>query len=135
MKEYDIRIGIHNHPRRPDDANYKVWDPKYVLSVVKDRDPRIGSTSDIGHWDVIDMASVLAEAHELVERETVTPADFRDFTFANAVRLYGLEVNKESQTYLRSACLKEELRNNIFRRILSLRSSITCEGRYSDDRT
>jgi sugar phosphate isomerase/epimerase len=50
VKEYDIRVGIHNHPRRPDDANYKVWDPNYVLSVVKDRDPRIGSTADIGHW-------------------------------------------------------------------------------------
>jgi sugar phosphate isomerase/epimerase len=50
VKEYDIRIGIHNHPRRPDDANYKVWDPNYVLSMVKDRDPRIGSTADIGHW-------------------------------------------------------------------------------------
>jgi sugar phosphate isomerase/epimerase len=50
VKEYDIRVGIHNHPRRPHDANYKVWDPNYVLSVVKDRDPRIGSTSDTGHW-------------------------------------------------------------------------------------
>ena len=50
VKEYDIRVGIHNHPRRPEDANYKVWDPNYVLSLVKDRDPRIGSTADIGHW-------------------------------------------------------------------------------------
>jgi len=50
VKEYDIRVGIHNHPRRPNDANYKVWDPNYVLSVVKDRDSRIGSTADIGHW-------------------------------------------------------------------------------------
>jgi sugar phosphate isomerase/epimerase len=50
VKEYDIRVGIHNHPRRPNDANYKVWDPNYVLSVVKDRDSRIGSTADTGHW-------------------------------------------------------------------------------------
>jgi sugar phosphate isomerase/epimerase len=50
VKEYDIRIGIHNHPRRPLDANYKVWDPKYVLSIVKNRDSRIGSASDTGHW-------------------------------------------------------------------------------------
>lgn len=50
VKEYDIRVGIHNHPRRPEDANYKVWDPNYVLSLVKNRDPRIGSTADIGHW-------------------------------------------------------------------------------------
>jgi sugar phosphate isomerase/epimerase len=50
VKEYDIRVGFHNHPRRPNDASYKMWDPNYVLSVVKDRDSRIGSTADIGHW-------------------------------------------------------------------------------------
>ena len=50
VKEYDIRVGIHNHPRRLDDANYKVWDPNYVLAVVKDRDPRIGACADTGHW-------------------------------------------------------------------------------------
>jgi sugar phosphate isomerase/epimerase len=50
VKEFDIRVGIHEHGRRDDDANYKVWDPKYVLSVVKDRDPRIGACADTGHW-------------------------------------------------------------------------------------
>ncbi len=50
VKEYDIKVGIHDHPRRPDDPNYKVWDPNYVLSVTKDRDPRMGSCADVGHW-------------------------------------------------------------------------------------
>lgn len=50
VKEYDIRVGFHNHPRRPNDAGYKMWDPKYILSVVKERDRRIGSASDVGHW-------------------------------------------------------------------------------------
>jgi sugar phosphate isomerase/epimerase len=50
VKEFDIRVAIHNHPRRPNDPNYKVWDPAYVLSVVKDRDPRIGACADTGHW-------------------------------------------------------------------------------------
>jgi sugar phosphate isomerase/epimerase len=50
VKEFDIRVGIHNHPRQPNNPNYKVWDPNYVLSVVKDRDPRIGSCADTGHW-------------------------------------------------------------------------------------
>ena len=27
-----------------------MWDPNYVLSVVKDRDKRIGSCADTGHW-------------------------------------------------------------------------------------
>jgi sugar phosphate isomerase/epimerase len=27
-----------------------MWDPYYILSVVKDRDSRIGSCADTGHW-------------------------------------------------------------------------------------
>jgi sugar phosphate isomerase/epimerase len=50
VKEYDIRVGFHDHQRRADDPSYKMWDPNYVLSVVKDRDPRIGSCADTGHW-------------------------------------------------------------------------------------
>jgi len=50
VKEYDIRVGFHDHPKRPEKPNYRMWDPNYVLSVVKDRDPRIGSCADTGHW-------------------------------------------------------------------------------------
>jgi len=50
VKEYDIHVGIHEHARRDDDPSYKVWDPNYVLSVVKDRDSRIGACADTGHW-------------------------------------------------------------------------------------
>jgi predicted TIM-barrel fold metal-dependent hydrolase len=45
--------------------------------------------SDIGHFDVPDMMEVLPEAYELVEAGLLTPEDFRDFTFTNAVRLWG----------------------------------------------
>jgi len=50
VKEYDIMVGFHDHPRQPNNPNYKMWDPNYVLSVVKDRDKRIGSCADTGHW-------------------------------------------------------------------------------------
>jgi sugar phosphate isomerase/epimerase len=50
VKEYDIRVGFHDHPRQPNNPGYKMWDPNYVLSVVKDRDARIGSCADVGHW-------------------------------------------------------------------------------------
>jgi sugar phosphate isomerase/epimerase len=50
VKEYDIMVAIHNHPPRFDDPNYRVWDPKYVLSMVENRDYRIGASADIGHW-------------------------------------------------------------------------------------
>lgn len=50
VKEYDIMVGFHDHPKRPRDPSYRMWDPNYVLSVVKNRDPRIGSCADTGHW-------------------------------------------------------------------------------------
>jgi sugar phosphate isomerase/epimerase len=50
VKEYDIAMGIHNHPKQPNNPNYKFWDPDYILSLVKDRDPRLGSCADTGHF-------------------------------------------------------------------------------------
>lgn len=46
-------------------------------------------SSDVGHWDVPDMAGVLAEAHELVEEGHISNADFSDFTFGFPVQFYG----------------------------------------------
>ena len=43
VKEFDIMVGFHDHPKQADNPNYKMWDPNYVLSVVKNRDRRIGS--------------------------------------------------------------------------------------------
>jgi len=48
-------------------------------------------SSDIGHFDVIDMRDPLPEAYELVEDGFLTDDNFRDFTFANAVRLWGTQ--------------------------------------------
>lgn len=55
---------------------------------------RLGAmfSSDVSHWDVPDMTETLAEAHELVDEGLLTDEDFKDFTFANMVRLHG-EVN------------------------------------------
>ncbi len=50
VKEYNIGVGYHNHPRQPNNPNYKVWDPNYIAELVRGRDPRIGSCSDTGHW-------------------------------------------------------------------------------------
>ena len=46
-------------------------------------------SSDIGHFDVPDMAAVVPEAYELVEHGLIDEDDFRDFMFANAVRFWG----------------------------------------------
>ncbi len=51
-------------------------------------------SSDIGHFDVPDMAEVVPEAYELVEHGMLNHDDFRDFMFANAVRFWG-EVNPD----------------------------------------
>lgn len=45
--------------------------------------------SDIGHFDVKNMADVVAEAHELVDDGLLTDDDFADFSFRNTVRLVG----------------------------------------------
>ena len=44
-------------------------------------------SSDLSHWDVTDMASVVAEAHALVREGVLTPEDFRDFVCRNPARL------------------------------------------------
>jgi sugar phosphate isomerase/epimerase len=49
-KEFDILVALHNHPRRPNDSSYRMWDPNYVLSLLKGRDSRIGVCADTGHW-------------------------------------------------------------------------------------
>lgn len=50
VKEFDIRVGIHDHPRQPNNPKYQVWDPHYIVAMTKDRDPRIGACADTGHW-------------------------------------------------------------------------------------
>ena len=45
-------------------------------------------SSDIGHFDVVEMNEVLAEAHELVSDGVMSAEDFRDFTFANPVHFW-----------------------------------------------
>jgi sugar phosphate isomerase/epimerase len=50
VKEYDIKVGLHNHPKQPNNPAYRYWDPNYVLSLVKNRDKRIGSCADTGHF-------------------------------------------------------------------------------------
>ncbi|MDG2336261.1 MAG: amidohydrolase family protein [Myxococcota bacterium] len=65
-------------------------------------------SSDIGHWDVPDMQTVLLEAWELVERGQLSERDFRDFSFGNAVRLFGA-TNPDffSGTKVEKACRME----------------------------
>jgi predicted TIM-barrel fold metal-dependent hydrolase len=46
-------------------------------------------SSDIGHFDVVDMEAVLEEAYENVGRDVISPADFRAQVGENPVRLHG----------------------------------------------
>lgn len=50
VREYDIKVAFHNHPRRDDNPDYRTWDPKHVSQLLKGRDERIGSCADTGHW-------------------------------------------------------------------------------------
>ncbi len=46
-EEYDIRVGIHNHPET---KGYKYWRPEGVLEACKGHSKRIGGCCDTGHW-------------------------------------------------------------------------------------
>ena len=45
-------------------------------------------SSDVGHFDVVDMTEVLEEAYELVEHGLITEDDLREFVFTNPARLH-----------------------------------------------
>lgn len=44
-KEYQIKLGIHNHPKPT-----KYWNPATVLKACEGRSQWIGACTDVGHW-------------------------------------------------------------------------------------
>ncbi len=50
VREYDIQLCFHNHPKNPARPEYRNWDPAYLLSLMKGRDPRMGFCADTGHF-------------------------------------------------------------------------------------
>ena len=67
--------------------------------------------SDIGHFDVQDMAEVLAEAYELVEDGRIDAGGFKRFVFENPVRFWG-ETNPAFFDGTRVAAAARELLAN-----------------------
>lgn len=49
VKEYDIQLCFHNHPKNPAKPDYLNWEPEYLLSLMNKRDPRVGLSVDTGH--------------------------------------------------------------------------------------
>ncbi len=45
-------------------------------------------SSDIGHWDVTDIESIMDEAYGLVQQGLITEEDFRAFVYENPFRMY-----------------------------------------------
>jgi sugar phosphate isomerase/epimerase len=76
VKEYDIRVAIHNHgPEQKDFPS-----PQSVLEVVRDMDPRVGLCIDVGHTarcgvDVVE--SIALAGRRLFDMHV---KDLRDFT-------------------------------------------------------
>lgn len=50
VKEFDICVAFHDHPRQQKNPGYRMWDPYYILEVCEGRDKRIGACADTGHW-------------------------------------------------------------------------------------
>ncbi len=61
-------------------------------------------SSDIGHFDVIDYRDPLPEAYELVEEGHITSDNFRDFVFANVVRMLG----KQNPDFFKGTVVEKE---------------------------
>lgn len=52
VKEYDIQLVIHNHPKDLiKTPGHDHWNPEFVLDLIENRDPRIGFCADVGHWN------------------------------------------------------------------------------------
>ncbi len=49
VKEYDIKFCLHNHRKDESKPEYRNWDPNYTITLMKDRDPRMGFCLDTGH--------------------------------------------------------------------------------------
>jgi sugar phosphate isomerase/epimerase len=58
VREYDIKVGFHNHAQRENEPNYKMWDPHHVLALVRNRDRRIGACADVGHWQTAGIKAI-----------------------------------------------------------------------------
>ncbi len=77
VKEYDIRIAIHNHG--PEDKNFPT--PQSVLEAVHGLDPRCGLCMDIGHSarTGVDVVKSIAEAGtRLLDMHVKDLANFHD---------------------------------------------------------
>ena len=45
VRKYDIGISVHNHPQPS-----QYWTPDNLLNAIVGRNPKIGSSADVGHW-------------------------------------------------------------------------------------
>ena len=77
-------------------------------------------SSDIGHWDVTDMADVVIDAHRMVRDGVLAADDFREFVFANPVSLLtGASPGFFDGTALRDAVRTERSRDGSLPSILA----------------
>ena len=77
VKEYNIRIAIHNHG--PEDKNFPT--PQSVLEVVRGLDPRCGLCMDVGHSarTGVDVVKSIADAgSRLLDMHVKDLANFQD---------------------------------------------------------
>lgn len=79
------------------------FDPRMRM----DLKPVLGS--DIGHFDVIDATEVVEEAYELVEDGLINEDNFRDFVFANPIKMFG-GLNKD---FFKGTILEDQVRSEI----------------------
>lgn len=81
VKEYDIQLCFHNHPHNPNKPGYLNWDPKYLITLMENRDPRMGFSVDTGHLvrsgvDVIETLKLYKDRAHSVHLKDIKEARF-----------------------------------------------------------
>ncbi len=85
-------------------------------------------SSDIGHWDVLDIKSVLLESHHLADGGIISDADYRDFVFTYPARLH-LKANRDFFKRHRGRRGNYEVGFNVMRRRPGqVRAKTRCDG-------
>jgi hypothetical protein len=69
--------------------------------------------SDLGHYDLVDMHDAAYKAWESVEHGMLTEEDFRDFVFANPVRLTRKGAHRALHEHRLRSALRSDIRGTL----------------------
>ncbi|MEH1948626.1 MAG: amidohydrolase, partial [Nostoc sp.] len=70
-------------------------------------------SSDVGHWDVPDLTSPLAESWDLVQEGVISEADFKSYVFANPYKFY----TQANPDFFKGTAIESKVGNTEFKQV------------------